>query len=103
MEKNWISLENRYNDAMQITKNSPQEFITRHKTFLWWVKDVSVLHDDTILEATLTHGTMEDKKELLAIMGRSHFSEVFDKIISTRRRQNLEPRTVAYWSHYLSH
>ena len=53
---------------MKMIKKSPQKFITEHPGFLWWVKDLESVDDSGIVEATLTYGTMEDKKELLTIM-----------------------------------
>ncbi len=81
---------------------TPQSFIKKHPGFLWWVSDLDGLDDSAIVEATLTYGKMEEKKELIAILGHAQFQKEFDTIIHSRRALNLEPRTISYWSHYLS-
>jgi len=55
-----------------------------------------------MIEATLTYGNMEDRKELMHILGKPRFKTIFESIANSRRAQNLEPRTLAYWSRYLS-
>jgi hypothetical protein len=84
------------------TMKTPQTFIQQHPGFCWWVTDIQNLDDSAILEATLTYGHMEDRRELLEIMGTSRFSQEFRSIVGSRRAQNLEPRTIAYWTYYLS-
>jgi hypothetical protein len=79
-----------------------QEFISDRPGFLWWVQDVSKIDDSAIVEATLTYGNMEEKKELLALMGHEKFKKEFENITHSRRAKNLEPRTISYWSRYLS-
>jgi hypothetical protein len=82
---------------------TPQSFIKKHPGFLWWVSDLDALDDSAIIEATLTYGKMEDKKELINIYGITRFQKEFDIIATGRRAANLEPRTLSYWSKYLSH
>ena len=45
-----------------------QAFIAKHPGFFWWVQDIKKVDDSAILEATLTYGHMEDRKELFEIM-----------------------------------
>ena len=88
---------------MNISKNLIfQEFAQKNKHFLWWVPEIKDVDESGIVEATLTYGNMEDKKELLSIMGKRKFKQHFDTITHGRRRQNLEPRTISYWTIYLS-
>jgi hypothetical protein len=82
--------------------NELQKFASVHKDFLWWVPDITKVDESGIFEATLTHGTMEDKKELLSIIGEKAFKRNFRMITQGRRSQHLEPRTISYWKLYLS-
>jgi hypothetical protein len=83
-------------------KTTYEQFAANHKHFLWWVKDIHTVDISGMVEATLTWGTIEDKKTLLHILGKSVFKKEFEHIKNGRRAQNLEPRTLSYWSIYLS-
>lgn len=78
------------------------DFRNKHKYFFWWIKDVSKIDSSAMLEATLTYGNMEERKELLSILGKPKFKEIFTELTQSRRAQNIEPRTLFYWKHYLS-
>jgi hypothetical protein len=79
-----------------------QRFALEHKMFWWWVNDVTKLSEEAIVEGTLTYGNMNDKKKLLNLIGKQAFISQFEILRKSRRVQNLEPRTISYWSHYLA-
>ncbi|MDD2916278.1 MAG: hypothetical protein PHH70_00330 [Candidatus Gracilibacteria bacterium] len=79
-----------------------QQFALEHKMFWWWVSDVTKLDEESIVEGTLTYGDMEDKKTLMNLMGKRAFASCFETLSKSRRAQNIEPRTLSYWSHYLA-
>lgn len=79
-----------------------QKFALEHRMFWWWVPDVTKLSEDAIVEGTLAYGNMEDKKKLMNMLGKRTFRSHFETLLKSRRAQNLEPRTLSYWSHYLA-
>lgn len=87
---------------MQNENQTFVDFKKRHKHFFWWIKDVSKIDEASMIEATLTYGNMEERKELMNILGKANFRANFEALMKSRRAKNLEPRTLAYWSRYLS-
>lgn len=78
------------------------EFITQHSDLFWYTpKDkLHEISDSFLVETILNYGTLEDVKELFAVMGIKEVAkEFFNSInISERRKNNYFELTVNYFS-----
>ena len=78
-------------------------FIQKHSALFWYTpkdkkEDVS---DELLIETILNHGTMDDYRELEALMGRSVISSVFMNL-EKRKIGNYYPEIYNFFYLYFS-
>lgn len=78
-----------------------QSFASEHHMYWWWVPDVTKLSEDAIVEGTINCGDFADKKELLAILGKTRFRNNLTKLMK-QPRSSIRPETASYWLDYIT-
>jgi hypothetical protein len=76
------------------------ELALTRKTLFWYVKDVSSLSEEAILEGVLKYGNWKDFLNILEILGFYRFKEIFFKQIS-HKRVNYSPKTINLFQVYI--
>lgn len=76
-----------------------KEFIKKRKYLVWYVKDVTKLNNEAIVEAVLNYGNWEDVKGLIKILGIKEVARIFKSQVE-RPRVNYNPMTVNYFALY---
>lgn len=76
-----------------------KEFIKKRKYLVWYVKDVTKLNNEAIVEAVLNYGNWEDVKGLIKLLGIKEVARIFKSQVE-RPRVNYNPMTVNYFSLY---
>ena len=97
MEKNWISLENRYNASM----NEIQKFALAYKPLFWDIQESHIggLTDVTILERVFCYGNWDQYKYVEKSLGKDRAREIFlDR--GYMPRMNLREETINLFTHY---
>jgi len=72
------------------------EFIKKRPYLVWYVKDVSNLNQESILEHTLNYGNWQDVQEMIKILGIKKTAEIFNKQIS-QERINYDAKILNYF------
>jgi len=67
-------------------------------TIFWDVRDINTLSDTAIVERILSHGNMEQLRNIS--QEKIPFSNIFEEI-KTRRRRNLSKKTINFINLYL--
>lgn len=57
--------------------NEIQKFMKKRKYLVWYVKDVTKLSDESIVEAVLNYGDWDDVQEMIKIMGIKKVAKIF--------------------------
>ncbi|HAZ29814.1 TPA: hypothetical protein DCY43_03695 [candidate division WWE3 bacterium] len=78
-------------EARQLIKDKPY--------LMWSTKSYDELSPQSILESVINYGDWPDFERLIAIFGLKQSSELF-KDIKNKRRTNLRPKTVNYFTKY---
>ncbi len=76
-----------------IDKAALQEFIRQHSALWWWVPEEAKpnLSLNSIVEAILNYGEIEDIKKLFEIIGIKKVAEIFFEATENRQRTNYSP------------
>lgn len=73
----------------------------RQKPYLaWYIADKEKLSEASMLEHILNYGTWEDYLKAERALGLSKINSLFHEL-SIKRRVNLRPQTVNYFTNYL--
>ncbi len=81
------------NKVLELLKNKP--YLT------WYIKDKSNLSPESALEHILNYGNWEDYLVVEKNLGIRKVNALFQKL-KNRKRANLRPQTINYFSHYLT-
>ncbi|MBI4648969.1 MAG: hypothetical protein HY738_20860 [Bacteroidia bacterium] len=86
-----------------MNENSPElkQFIRDHSYFWWWVPESAKenVNLNSVVEATLNYGTLEDIKKLFEIAGIKKVAEIFYQD-TNRERINYFPMIKNYFELY---
>lgn len=79
-----------------------QDFIKKRKHLVWYVKDVSRLSEDSIVEHVLNYGDWDDVQTLIKILGMNKVSRIFRQKSKPDKfgRQNYRPEIKHYFQLY---
>lgn len=79
------------------------EFIEKRKYLVWYVKDVTKLNNEAIVEAVLNYGNWEDVQGLIKILGIKKVARIFRAQTSPNRmRINYHPKTAHFFNLYFN-
>lgn len=78
---------------------SIKDFIKKRKYLVWYVKDVTKLNNESIVEATLNYGDWDDVQKLIKILGIKKVARIFREN-AYRKRSNYLPDIKHYFSLY---
>lgn len=73
-----------------------QTFIQKRPYLLWYVKDLSTISEEAIVEAVLNYGDMDDVNEIINILGMQKVAAIFHSQIQ-RKRHNYDPKIKHYF------
>ena len=76
-----------------------KEFIKKRKYLVWYVKDVTRLSDEAIVEAVLNYGNWDDVQKMIKILGIKKTARIF-RIQSRHQRCNYRPEVKNYFALY---
>jgi hypothetical protein len=78
------------------------EFIKQHSPLWWWVPEEAKenLSLNSVVEALLNYGSIEDIKELFGIVGIKKVAEIFYKATNNRQRTNYSPEIENFFKLY---
>jgi hypothetical protein len=82
--------------------NSIEQYIEKRKSLFWSVgdsrkKDIS---ETLLVETILNYGTLEDARELIALLGLSHVATIFFSNTENKTRHNYFPEVENYFRLY---
>ena len=79
-----------------------KEFINRHSLLWWWVPEEAKenLSLNSVVEALLNYGSIEDIKELFEIVGMKKVAEIFYEATNNRQRSNYSPEIENFFKLY---
>lgn len=78
-----------------------QEFIRKRKHLAWYVKNVTHLDEEAIVEAVLNYGDWKDVQGLIKILGIHRVARIFRlQTHPNRSRINYHPKTKHFFSLY---
>jgi len=78
-----------------------QEFIKQRPYLVWYVKDVTKLNEESIVEHTLNYGNWQAVQELIKILGIKKTANIFKKE-SSQKTCNLRPEIKNYFQLYFN-
>ncbi len=78
-----------------------KNFIKKRAYLAWYVKDVTQLSDESIVEHTLNYGNWDDVQTLFKILGIKKTAKIFRKQISGWRT-NYDKKVKNYFSLYFN-
>jgi hypothetical protein len=95
-EKNHKSMTN------NINSKELKQFIKQHSPLWWWVPEDQKenLSLNSVVEALLNYGSVQDIKELFGIVGIKKVAEIFDEAIRDRQRSNYSPAIQNFFKLY---
>lgn len=76
-----------------------QEFTKKRPYLFWYVKDLSELSENAVVEGVLNYGTWEDVQELISILGLNKTAGIFSRR-SSLKRNNFRPEIKHYFRLY---
>jgi len=81
-----------------------QNFIKKRSYLAWYVKDITQLSNESILEHTLNYGDWNDVQTLFKILGIKKTARIFRKKSKPSKigRQNYEPKVINYFNLYFN-
>ena len=80
-----------------------KEFIKKRKYLVWYVKDVTKLNNEAIVEAVLNYGNWDDVQGLIKILGIKKVARIFRAQTSPdRMRINYHPKTADVFKLYFN-
>jgi hypothetical protein len=79
-----------------------EKYIEKHKTLFWSVgekhkKDIS---ETLLVETILNYGTLEDCRELIALLGLNETAKIFFQNTQNKTRHNYHPEVENYFRLY---
>lgn len=78
-----------------------KEFIKKRKYLVWYVKDVTRLNNEAIVEAVLNYGNWDDVQGLIKILGIKEVARIFRTQTSPNKmRINYRPDIKHFFSLY---
>ena len=79
-----------------------KEFIKQHSPLWWWVPEKAKenLSLNSVVEALLNYGSIEDIKELFGIVGIKKVAEIFYEGTKNRQRTNYSPKIENFFKLY---
>jgi len=79
-----------------------KDYIRKHEALFWYTPEdkCEKVTDSLLVETILNYGTLEDVKELFAVMGLQEVAQLFfyDINLSERRRNNYHELTRNYFT-----
>lgn len=82
-------------------KEALKNFIKKRKHLIWYVKDVTKLGPESIVEHILNYGDWDDVQELIRILGIKKVAKIFWENTSGKRC-NYRPGVVNLFNHYFT-
>jgi len=81
-----------------------QNFIKKRSYLAWYVKDITQLFNESIVEHTLNYGDWNDVQTLFKILGIKKTARIFRKKSKPSKigRQNYEPKVINYFNLYFN-
>lgn len=80
-----------------------KEFIKKRKYLVWYVKDVTKLNNEAIVEAVLNYGNWDDVQKMIKILGIKEVARIFRAQTSPKRmRINYHPKTAHFFKLYFN-
>ena len=80
-----------------------KEFIKTRRYLVWYVKDVTKLNNEAIVEAVLNYGNWDDVQRLIKILGIKKMARIFRTQTSPgRMRINYHPKTAHFFKLYFN-
>ena len=76
-----------------------RNFIKKRPYLIWYVRELSQLSEEAIVEAILNYGDFNDTKKLFSILGQKRTAEIFRRQIR-RKRTNYDPKILNYFNLY---
>jgi hypothetical protein len=76
-----------------------ESFVKEKPYLFWYIKDVSGLSNDSIIEHTLNYGDFDDFKKILEIMGIESIAQIFRNQLKNKRN-NYRPEVKNYFTLY---
>lgn len=85
-----------------INNRELKEFIKQHSSLWWWVPEQAKenLSLNSVVEAILNYGSIEDIKQLFDIVGIKKVAEIFHEAINNRQRTNYSPEIKNFFELY---
>lgn len=86
------------------TSKELQNFIKKRKALVWYVKDVTKLNEQSIVEHVLNYGDWDDFQKLIKIMGVKKVAKIFWIYSKPSKwgRTNYRPGVVNLFNHYFA-
>ena len=82
-----------------MNKRLYEEVFKDQPYFIWWVKDLQKVNDESAVEAVLSNGDWKDIQKLIEILGMKEVSKIFFNQIS-RPRNNYRAMTKNFFRLY---
>ncbi|MFH1947017.1 MAG: hypothetical protein ABIJ23_02580 [Candidatus Magasanikbacteria bacterium] len=76
-----------------------EKFLKSKPYLIWYVKDISKVSPEAVVEAVLNYGDWDDVQKLIKILGMKKTAKIFNRQ-SSQRRCNYHPKTKNYFSLY---
>lgn len=82
-----------------------KEFVRQHSSLWWWLSDdvKENLSLNSIVEALLNYGSIEDIKKLFEIVGIKKVAEIFYQATQNQQRVNYSPEIENFFKLYFKH
>ena len=80
------------------------QFIKKRPYLVWYVKDLTSLSEESIVEHILNYGDWDDVQEMIKILGMEKTAGIFRKRSAPDRfgRQNYRPEIKNYFNLYFN-
>lgn len=80
-----------------------QQFIKKRKYLVWYVRDVTKLSEESIVEAVLNYGNWDDVQRIIKILGIKKVASIFrEQTNPKRRRINYHSKTAHFFKLYFN-
>ena len=83
------------------TLNEARKYIKSKPYLVWSTSNYSNLSPQVITESIFNYGNWEDFQYIKSLFGIKEINKLF-KEISSKKRTNLKPRTINYFTLYLN-
>ena len=78
-----------------------ESFVKEKPYLFWYIKDISGLSKESVVEHTLNYGDFDDFKKILEIMGIESVAQIFRKQLENKRT-NYRPEVKNYFTLYFN-